>query len=222
MSIANFYKFPLCPFFLWASAFLALGETFNYEFTTTMTSPDNDISDSSWMCLANLEDYKVCDCFSDCPGSVDEEFCASPDQQHFSSGGQVKDQRGVQVPLFSGEALRYTTKCCALLGETNSQKNISPQAIKYCRNQNNAADSHKSMRRSSDAVRRAKSVISNAGPTYDNINYAVNAIGQRLAKRDGFNCDENKRQIPFNYVCDGEPDCLDGSDENDTLCSMMG
>jgi len=48
----------------------------------------------------------------------------------------------------------------------------------------------------------------------------IKPIKQR--KIEGFLCDGEKRKIPYNYVCDGEYDCSDHSDENPILCQMMG
>lgn len=46
-------------------------------------------------------------------------------------------------------------------------------------------------------------------------------ILRRKKEIEGFMCDGDQRKIPYNYVCDGQPDCTDKSDENDQLCSMM-
>ena len=80
------------------------------------------------MCLVSLDESKICDCFSDCPGDVDEAHCHTQLSQD-------------PIPPFPGapiyeESFRYH-KCCALLGEGQlKESNISPQAIKFCQTRN--------------------------------------------------------------------------------------
>ena len=76
--------------------------------------------EKSWRCLVSLEDSKICDCFSDCPGDADEAYCHS---------------RSSHDPFPSpSEQFSSYRKCCSLLAEQDDLEatNISPQAIKFC------------------------------------------------------------------------------------------
>lgn len=206
MSCNKFQKISFYRALLWASAFLVLGESFNHEFTTLPKR--SEIDEDSWMCLVSLDDSKICDCFSDCPDDADEAHCHSQPSE-------------VRIPSLSEDPFWYH-KCCPLLAEENLEtRNISPQAVKFCQPPSDQY-SKRFQQPVSPIFRDTRSPFANTGPGSDKLIYTVKRIGEKMAKRDGFDCDENKRQIPFNYVCDGEPDCLDGSDENDTLCAMMG
>lgn len=190
---------------VWSSALFVLGESFNHGYTALPKR--SEIEEESWRCLVSLDDSKFCDCFSDCPGDADEAFCHS----------RVSRDRVASPSSYQ--------KCCSLLAEDEdlATTNISPQAFKFCQAQAPNNEFPHFFERPNVAVyREAEPHFQNNGAANDKIIYAVKRIWKTKAKRDGFDCDENKRQIPFNYVCDGEPDCLDGSDENDTLCSMMG
>ncbi|VDP05019.1 unnamed protein product [Soboliphyme baturini] len=46
------------------------------------------------------------------------------------------------------------------------------------------------------------------------------AVSEVICRRDEFQCTEIKQCVRSSWVCDGQKDCQDGSDENPTLCAV--
>lgn len=47
----------------------------------------------------------------------------------------------------------------------------------------------------------------------------IDGTGNATCDQREFRC-ANSLCIPLNWVCDGQPDCADKSDENATMCGM--
>ncbi|XP_075253632.1 uncharacterized protein LOC142345458 [Convolutriloba macropyga] len=212
---------------------------------------DDSQSFSSFTCLVNLPDDKVCDCYSDCPGESDELFCSesTPEDRLQDQQQKLNKKRADQGTNFlldlglnrdplhrqpdnpSLKRVGGSVNCC----EQPRQKEgrvLSSRASSICqKRQQTIQDSFINTHNSEMASLPTLSQLRGGGSGSDN---GDDHIWSPLSKRgskvrtikerpiEGFLCDGERRKIPYNYVCDGEFDCTDETDENPELCQMMG
>ena len=78
---------------------------------------DDSQSFSSFTCLVNLPDDKVCDCYSDCPGESDELFCSesTPEDRLQDQQQKLNKKRADQGTNFLLDLGKYLGLFRALL-----------------------------------------------------------------------------------------------------------